>query len=200
MTSVHYKIVSCPFFNKCNSDNDYFGSPMTGFFLGGSPIPNRKAEWLIIGERPGLRPNVEQYPDKYIFTSVKFLMPSQTYYEKQRHEWLNVSPVAKLLINLLKVCGIPLEDTFFTNVIKCPTYNPNSTQDASYFKQQVKKLSPEKAIVVGKVAKKLAGQYLDKLGIRYVYIYHPSFYLRKGWKDYYVVDMADKVRPLVKEK
>lgn len=145
-------------------------------------VGNRQAEWMIIGEAPGADEDAQGEPF--------------------------VGRAGQLLNSMLKAIGLPREQVFIANVLKCrPPGNRDPKPDEvercmPYLARQIELVNPRVILCVGRIAAqnllntetpigKLRGQ-VHRLGVRQrpvVVTYHPAYLLRspgekrKAWDD-----------------
>lgn len=145
-------------------------------------IGNRQADWMIIGEAPGV--------------------------EEDRRGEPFVGRAGKLLDAMLRAAGFAREDVFIANVLKCrPPRNRDPQADeaahcAPYLAHQIELVQPKLILAVGRVAAqqllgtdepvgRLRGRVhrLTKPDVPLVVTYHPAYLLRsprekrKSWDD-----------------
>ena len=145
-------------------------------------VGNPSADWLVIGEAPGADEDQQGEPF--------------------------VGRAGKLLNSMLLAMGLPREQVFIANILKCRPPNNRDPQPEevlaceAYLRQQIDLIKPKIILAVGRIA----AQNLLKLetpigkmrGNRYQYpdselpvivTYHPAYLLRsprekrKVWKD-----------------
>lgn len=145
-------------------------------------VGNPNADWLVIGEAPGADEDVQGEPF--------------------------VGRAGKLLNSMLLAMGLPREQVFITNILKCRPPNNRDPEPEevvaceSYLRQQIELIKPKIILAVGRIA----AQNLLKLdtpigkmrGNQYQYpeselpvvvTYHPAYLLRsprekrKVWED-----------------
>jgi uracil-DNA glycosylase len=145
-------------------------------------VGNRKAEWLIVGEAPGA--------------------------DEDRQGEPFVGRAGRLLNSMLLAIGLPREQVFICNILKCrPPGNrdPKPEEEQAcrdYLERQIRLVKPKIILAVGRIAAqnlmrvdtpigKMRGQkysYQDT-GIPVVITYHPAYLLRsplekrKAWGD-----------------
>jgi uracil-DNA glycosylase len=145
-------------------------------------VGNLQADWLIVGEAPGA--------------------------EEDRRGEPFVGRAGQLLNSMLLAIGLPREQVYIANVLKCrPPGNrdPSPTEAAEclpYLERQIALLKPKIMLVVGRIAaqnllrtdKTLGSlrQQVHKFGLSEVPLvvtYHPAYLLRtptdkrKAWED-----------------
>jgi len=143
-------------------------------------VGSRNAQWLVIGEAPGADEDREGEPF--------------------------VGRAGKLLNEMLRAIGLPREDVYIANVLKCRPPNNRDPLPAEvaqcepYLKRQVQLVQPKIILAVGRIAAqnllqtditigKLRGQQFSYEGIPLVVTYHPAYLLRspaekrKAWED-----------------
>ena len=134
-------------------------------------VGNRQAEWLIIGEAPGIEEDQQGEPF--------------------------VGPAGQLLNAMLAAIGLQRQQVYIANVLKCRPPNnrdPHVDEAASclpYLHRQIALIQPKMILLLGRVAAqhmlgsdanlgKLRGQvhrYHDRIPM--VVTYHPAYLLRK---------------------
>ncbi len=145
-------------------------------------VGNRAARWMFIGEAPGA--------------------------DEDRQGEPFVGRAGQLLTSMLKALGLPREDVYIANVLKCrPPGNRDPRPEEArscrgYLDRQIELVDPALIVAVGRIAaqslletdaalSKLRGK-VHGLGIRrrpLVVIYHPAYLLRspgekrKAWLD-----------------
>jgi DNA polymerase len=145
-------------------------------------VGNRKAEWLIVGEAPGA--------------------------DEDRQGEPFVGRAGRLLNSMLLAIGLPREQVFICNILKCrPPGNrdPKPEEEQAcrdYLERQIRLVRPKIILAVGRIAAqnlmkvdtpigKMRGHkytYQDT-GIPVVITYHPAYLLRsplekrKAWGD-----------------
>jgi len=145
-------------------------------------VGNQQAEWLIVGEAPGA--------------------------EEDRQGEPFVGRAGQLLNSMLRAIGLPREQVFIANVLKCrPPGNrdPASGEAAEclpYLEQQIALLKPKIMLAVGRIAAQnllrtdmtlgRLRQQVHRFGgsqVPLVVTYHPAYLLRtpgdkrKAWED-----------------
>jgi len=145
-------------------------------------VGNLEAEWLIVGEAPGA--------------------------EEDRRGEPFVGRAGQLLNSMLRAIGLPREQVFIANVLKCrPPGNrdPASGETAEclpYLEQQIALLKPKIMLAVGRIAAQnllrtdvtlgRLRQQVHRFGssqVPLVVTYHPAYLLRtpgdkrKAWED-----------------
>ena len=145
-------------------------------------VGDLQAQWLIVGEAPGA--------------------------EEDRQGEPFVGRAGQLLNSMLRAIGLPREQVYIANVLKCrPPGNRDplpteATQCLPYLQQQIALLKPKIMLVVGRIAaqnllrtdKTLGSlrQQVHKFGalqVPLVVTYHPAYLLRspldkrKAWED-----------------
>jgi uracil-DNA glycosylase family 4 len=145
-------------------------------------VGNQSAQWLIVGEAPGA--------------------------EEDRQGEPFVGRAGQLLNSMLRAIGLPREQVYIANVLKCrPPGNrdPNPTEAGEclpYLDQQIALLRPKIMLAVGRIAaqnllrtdKTLGSlrQQVHRFGVSQVPLvvtYHPAYLLRtpgdkrKAWED-----------------
>jgi uracil-DNA glycosylase family 4 len=145
-------------------------------------VGNQSAQWLIVGEAPGA--------------------------EEDRQGEPFVGRAGQLLNSMLRAIGLPREQVFIANVLKCrPPGNrdpsPNEAAEClPYLDQQIALLRPKIMLAVGRIAaqnllrtdKTLGSlrQQVHRFGVSQVPLvvtYHPAYLLRtpgdkrKAWED-----------------
>lgn len=141
---------------------------------------NRSADWMIVGEAPGA--------------------------DEDRQGEPFVGRAGQLLSNMLRAIGLPREQVYIANVIKCrPPNNRNPhvdevSQCLGYLQRQIARVKPRLILVVGRVAAhgllkvdtplgRLRGQVYRFCDTPVVVTYHPAYLLRtprdkaKSWDD-----------------
>ncbi|VAX03303.1 Uracil-DNA glycosylase, family 4 [hydrothermal vent metagenome] len=141
---------------------------------------NRMADWMIVGEAPGA--------------------------DEDRQGEPFVGRAGQLLNNMLRAIGLPREQVYIANVIKCrPPNNRNPhvdevSQCLGYLQRQIARVKPRLILVVGRVAAhgllkvdtplgRLRGQVYRFCDTPVVVTYHPAYLLRtprdkaKSWDD-----------------
>ncbi len=144
-------------------------------------VGNRSATWMVIGEAPGADEDAQGEPF--------------------------VGRAGKLLNEMLRAIGLPREQVYIANILKCRPPNNRDPLPAEveqcepFLKQQVALVKPKIILAVGRIAAqnllktdipigKLRGrrfEYGD--GIPLVVTYHPAYLLRsptekrKAWGD-----------------
>lgn len=145
-------------------------------------VGHRQADWMIIGEAPGM--------------------------EEDRRGEPFVGRAGKLLDAMLRAAGFAREDVFIANILKCrPPRNRDprpeeAAQCAPYLARQIELVQPKLILAVGRVAAqqllqtdapvgKLRGRVHRLAGpdVPVVVTYHPAYLLRsprekrKSWDD-----------------
>jgi DNA polymerase len=145
-------------------------------------VGNQQAEWLIVGEAPGA--------------------------EEDRQGEPFVGRAGQLLNSMLRAIGLPREQVFIANVLKCrPPGNrdPAAGETAEclpYLEQQIALLKPKIMLAVGRIAAQnllrtdvtlgRLRQHVHRFGssqVPLVVTYHPAYLLRtpgdkrKAWED-----------------
>jgi DNA polymerase len=145
-------------------------------------VGNLKAEWLIVGEAPGA--------------------------EEDRRGEPFVGRAGQLLDSMLRAIGLPREQVFIANVLKCrPPGNrdPASGETAEclpYLEQQIALLKPKIMLAVGRISAQnllrtdvtlgRLRQQVHRFGssqVPLIVTYHPAYLLRtpgdkrKAWED-----------------
>ena len=143
-------------------------------------VGDNNAQWMVIGEAPGA--------------------------DEDRQGEPFVGRAGKLLNEMLRAVGLPREDVYIANVLKCRPPNNRDplpvevAQCAPYLKRQVELVQPKIILAVGRIAAqnllqtditigKLRGQQFSYAGIPLVVTYHPAYLLRspaekrKAWDD-----------------
>jgi DNA polymerase len=145
-------------------------------------VGNQQAEWLIVGEAPGA--------------------------EEDRQGEPFVGRAGQLLNSMLRAIGLPREQVFIANVLKCrPPGNrdPAAGETAEclpYLEQQIALLKPKIMLAVGRIAAQnllrtdvtlgRLRQQVHRFGssqVPLVVTYHPAYLLRtpgdkrKAWED-----------------
>lgn len=144
-------------------------------------VGNRQATWMVIGEAPGADEDAQGEPF--------------------------VGRAGKLLNEMLRAAGLPREQVYIANILKCRPPNNRDPLPAEveqcepFLKEQVALVQPKIILAVGRIAAqnllktdtpigKLRGrrfEYGD--GIPLVVTYHPAYLLRsptekrKAWDD-----------------
>ena len=141
---------------------------------------NHTADWMIVGEAPGA--------------------------DEDRQGEPFVGRAGQLLNNMLRAIGLPREQVYIANVIKCrPPNNRNPhvdevSQCLGYLQRQIARVKPRLILVVGRVAAhgllkvdtplgRLRGQVYRFCDTPVVVTYHPAYLLRtprdkaKSWDD-----------------
>ena len=162
---------------KCQQCELHRGRTQTVFGVG-----DQHADWLIIGEAPGVEEDKQGEPF--------------------------VGRAGKLLNSMLFAVGLQREQVFIANILKCrpPNNRDPKPEEAnacsSYLRKQIDLLQPKIILAVGRIAAqnlmktetpigKMRGQryqYADT-GIPVVVTYHPAYLLRsprekrKVWQD-----------------
>jgi DNA polymerase len=150
---------------------------------------NRTADWLIIGEAPGV--------------------------DEDRQGEPFVGRAGQLLTAMLQAIGYSREDVYITNILKC---RPPGNRDPlpaevacchDYLERQIELIGPKLILAVGRVAAhnllqtdipigRLRGRvhHYGKAGIPLVVTYHPAYLLRsplekrKSWEDLRLAQQA----------
>jgi DNA polymerase len=145
-------------------------------------VGNRNAEWMVIGEAPGAEEDKQGEPF--------------------------VGRAGQLLNAMLRAIGLPREQVFIANILKC---RPPSNRDPQpeevaqclpYLEQQIALVKPRILLAVGRIAAqnllasdtpigKLRGQlhHFGSAQTPLVVTYHPAYLLRspgekrKAWED-----------------
>lgn len=145
-------------------------------------VGNRTAEWMVIGEAPGM--------------------------DEDRLGEPFVGKAGKLLNEMLRAVGLAREDVFIANILKC---RPPSNRDpepaeveacAGYLNRQIELVSPRLILAVGRIAAQNLLQVDSPVGklrgtvhrygrgnIPVIVTYHPAYLLRspaqkrKAWAD-----------------
>ena len=144
-------------------------------------VGNRQAEWLIIGEAPGIEEDQQGEPF--------------------------VGPAGQLLNAMLAAIGLARQQVYIANVLKCRTPNnrdPHVDETAAclpYLHRQIALIQPKMILLLGRVAAQqllgsnarmgeLRGQlHRYKNNIPMIATYHPAYLLRKptekrkAWED-----------------
>lgn len=143
-------------------------------------VGNRKATWMIIGEAPGAEEDAKGEPF--------------------------VGNAGKLLNEMLRALGLPREDVYIANMLKCrPPDNrdPKPAEVAQcepFLRSQVALIQPKMILAVGRIAAqnllqtditigRLRGRRFSYGDIPLVVTYHPAYLLRspaekrKAWDD-----------------
>jgi uracil-DNA glycosylase family 4 len=145
-------------------------------------VGNQSAQWLIVGEAPGA--------------------------EEDRQGEPFVGRAGQLLNSMLRAIGLPREQVYIANVLKCRPPgnrdpNPNEAGEClPYLEQQIALLRPKIMLAVGRIAaqnllrtdKTLGSlrQQVHRFGVSQVPLvvtYHPAYLLRtpgdkrKAWED-----------------
>ncbi|MFQ5983478.1 MAG: uracil-DNA glycosylase family protein [Woeseiaceae bacterium] len=145
-------------------------------------VGNRDADWMIIGEAPGV--------------------------EEDRRGEPFVGRAGKLLDEMLRSVGLDRSTVFITNILKCRPPNnrdPEASEAAAcrgYLERQIELIGPRLILAVGRIAAqallhtdspvgRLRGRphALDKGQVPLVVTYHPAYLLRspsqkrKAWED-----------------
>ncbi len=143
-------------------------------------VGNNNAQWMVIGEAPGA--------------------------DEDRQGEPFVGRAGKLLNEMLRAVGLPREEVYIANVLKCRPPNNRDPLPAEvaqcepYLKRQVELVQPKIILAVGRIAAqnllqtditigKLRGQQFSYAGIPLVVTYHPAYLLRspaekrKAWDD-----------------
>ena len=145
-------------------------------------VGNRQADWMFIGEAPGVDEDVQGEPF--------------------------VGRAGQLLNAMLYAIGLRREEVYIANIIKCrPPNNRNPTHEEStccnpFLQQQIALIKPKLIIALGRVAAQqllattepigqLRGQRFEYayLGIPLIATYHPAYLLRRptekrrAWQD-----------------
>ena len=145
-------------------------------------VGNRNADWLVVGEAPGVEEDAQGEPF--------------------------VGASGKLLNQMLLAIGFKREDVYIANIVKCrPTddRDPRAAEVAAcepYLKQQIALIQPKIIFAVGRVAAQNLLKSEQKVGdmrghkfeygdskIPLVVSYHPAYLLRmpsakrKAWQD-----------------
>jgi DNA polymerase len=145
-------------------------------------VGNTKADWLIVGEAPGAEEDARGEPF--------------------------VGRAGQLLNAMLKAIGLPREQVYIANVLKCRPPNnrdPGPTEAAEclpYLEQQIALLKPKIMLAVGRIAAQnllktdtslgKLRQQVHRFGLSQVPLvitYHPAYLLRtpadkrKAWED-----------------
>lgn len=144
-------------------------------------VGDRQADWLIVGEAPGEKEDLQGEPF--------------------------VGPAGQLLDNMLKSLGLGRhQNVYIANVLKCrPPGNRNPlpgevAQCEPFLRRQVQLLQPRIILAMGRFAVqsllgsteaigKLRGRAHQYLGVPVVVTYHPAYLLRnlpdkaKAWAD-----------------
>ena len=154
-------------------------------------VGNPDADWLVIGEAPGA--------------------------DEDRQGEPFVGRAGRLLNSMLSAMGLPREQVFIANILKCRPPNirdPKPEEDIaceSYLRQQINLIKPKIILAVGRIAAqnllkvetpigKMRGQryqYPDS-DLPVVVTYHPAYLLRsprekrKVWEDRKVAMQTDR--------
>ena len=145
-------------------------------------VGNRQAEWLIVGEAPGM--------------------------EEDRQGEPFVGRAGQLLNSMLRAIGLARSEVYIANVLKCrPPHNrdPTATETAEclpYLERQIALLNPRIMLAVGRIAAQNLLRTDTPLGrlrrqvhsfgatrVPLVVTYHPAYLLRtptdkrKAWED-----------------
>jgi len=143
---------------------------------------SEQAEWMLIGEAPGVEEDKQGKPF--------------------------VGRAGKLLTSMLQAMGLNRDEVFIANILKCrPPNNRDPKPEEvnaceTYLKQQVLLVRPKIILALGRIAAqnllkidtpigKMRGNYYEypELGIPVVVTYHPAYLLRsprekrKSWQD-----------------
>lgn len=141
---------------------------------------NRLADWMVIGEAPGQHEDEQGKPF--------------------------VGRAGQLLTEMLTAVGLPRDDVFITNILKCrPPGNrdpkPEEAEScAEYLNRQRELIQPKIILSVGRISAqtllntdtpigKLRGRVHEWAGVPLIVVYHPSYLLRsplekrKVWQD-----------------
>jgi len=141
---------------------------------------NKNADWMIIGEAPGQNEDLQGKPF--------------------------VGNAGALLTEMLRAIGLPREDVFITNILKCrPPGNrdpkPNEAENCNdYLQRQQQLIQPKIILAVGRIAAQTllkTDEPLARLRSKkhtfndtpVVVVYHPAYLLRslaekrKAWLD-----------------
>lgn len=163
--------------SHCTACGLHQGRSQTVFGTG-----NRKADWMLIGEAPGV--------------------------EEDRQGEPFVGEAGQLLNRMLEAIGLQRAQVYIANIVKCrPPGNRDPMPEeaaacAPYLKRQIELINPKVILALGKVAAhnllqtdenvgKLRGApylYADT-GIPVIVTYHPAYLLRKpsekrkSWED-----------------
>ncbi|QSX06933.1 uracil-DNA glycosylase [Sedimentibacter sp. zth1] len=128
-----------------------------------------------------------------------------------------VGKAGQLFEKMIKSINLTREDIYITNIVKCrPPKNRNPMDDEQelcidYLRWQVKLINPKIIVCLGSVAAKkliysnktitsMRGKWVDKGGILFTAIYHPSYLLRNesakkdAWQD--LKSISDKIKQI----
>jgi uracil-DNA glycosylase len=145
-------------------------------------VGNQQSEWLIVGEAPGAEEDARGEPF--------------------------VGRAGQLLNSMLRAIGLPREQVYIANVLKCRPPNnrdPSATEAAHclpYLEQQIALLKPKIMLAVGRISAQNLLKTDSTLGklrqqvhhfglsrVPLVVTYHPAYLLRtpadkrKAWED-----------------
>jgi uracil-DNA glycosylase len=141
---------------------------------------NQQADWLVIGEGPGQSEDEQGLPF--------------------------VGRAGQLLTEMLRAAGLPREQVFITNVVKCrpPGNRDPKPEEAGqchdYLQRQIALIRPKIILAVGRISaqvllntdapvSRLRGKVHFLHDIPLVVVYHPAYLLRsllekrKAWQD-----------------
>ncbi len=130
---------------------------------------NRDAKLMFVGEAPGEQEDLQGLPF--------------------------VGPAGQLLDTYLEACGIPKEQVYICNILKCrPPHNRDPLPEEEnacmeYLRHQVRLIRPRIIVCLGRIAAKrlidpdfritaFHGRWYDKGAFRMMAVYHPSALLR----------------------
>ena len=132
-------------------------------------VGNRNAEIMLIGEGPGEQEDLQGEPF--------------------------VGPAGKLLDDMLSIIDLDRTKVYIANIVKCrPPHNrdPQENEEQAcigYLRKQIQLIQPKMIICLGRIAARQIiypeyritrehGQWINRDGLWYTAIYHPSALLR----------------------
>ena len=149
---------------NCTSCELYKGRHNVVFGVG-----NKNADIMFIGEGPGEQEDLQGVPF--------------------------VGPAGKLLDDMLSIIDLDRTKVYIANIVKCrPPYNrdPQETEEQAcigYLRKQIELIQPKMIVCLGRIAARQIiysefritrehGQWINRDGVWYTAIYHPSALLR----------------------
>ena len=132
-------------------------------------VGNKNADIMFIGEGPGEQEDLQGEPF--------------------------VGPAGKLLDDMLSIIDLDRTKVYIANIVKCrPPYNrdPQETEEQAcigYLRKQIELIQPKMIVCLGRIAARQIiysefritrehGQWINRDGVWYTAIYHPSALLR----------------------
>ena len=132
-------------------------------------VGNKNADIMFIGEGPGEQEDLQGVPF--------------------------VGPAGKLLDDMLSIIDLDRTKVYIANIVKCrPPYNRDPQEDEEqacigYLRKQIELIQPKMIVCLGRIAARQIiysefritrehGQWINRDGVWYTAIYHPSALLR----------------------